>query len=106
MGAPNMVRGGSHSGNVATRELAQLGLLDALSSDYVPASLLHAAFLLAEVEGFSLPRAIATVTARPANMVGLHDRGEIAEGKLADFVRVKVTQTAPASIPSFAVFGD
>lgn len=94
MGAPNMVRGGSHSGNVSAAELARAGLLDALSSDYVPASLLHAAFLL-QSEGFSLPKAIATVSHNPAQMVGLTDRGEIAPGLRADFLRVRVVKGIP-----------
>ncbi|MFZ6645661.1 alpha-D-ribose 1-methylphosphonate 5-triphosphate diphosphatase [Undibacterium sp. TJN25] len=94
MGAPNMVRGGSHSGNVSAAELARAGLLDVLSSDYVPASLLHAAFLLLE-EGYDLPRAVATVTRNPAQMVGLTDRGEIAQGLRADYLRVRVVQGIP-----------
>jgi alpha-D-ribose 1-methylphosphonate 5-triphosphate diphosphatase len=89
MGAPNVVRGGSHSGNVSALDLAREGLLDGLSSDYVPASLLHAAFLLKAQAGWSLPRAIATVTANPAKMVRLEDRGEVAPGKRADLVRVR-----------------
>ena len=48
MGAPNVVRGGSHSGNASARELAEAGQLDILSSDYVPAALLMAAFRLAD----------------------------------------------------------
>ncbi|MBV8680062.1 MAG: alpha-D-ribose 1-methylphosphonate 5-triphosphate diphosphatase [Aquitalea sp.] len=89
MGAPNVVRGGSHSGNVAALELAQHGLLDILSSDYVPASLLHAAYLLVEQAGWSLPRAIATVSLNPARAVGLHDRGQIAIGQRADLIQVR-----------------
>jgi alpha-D-ribose 1-methylphosphonate 5-triphosphate diphosphatase len=99
MGAPNVVRGGSHSGNVAAVELAQRGLLDALSSDYVPASLLHAAWLLTGEAGFSLPDAIATVTANPAAMAGLHDRGEIAPGQRADFIRVRPVVSAAGTCP-------
>ena len=90
MGAPNIVRGGSHSGNIAARDLAEAGLLDVLSSDYVPASLLHGAFKLAEdVEAISLPQSLALVTRRPAETVGLSDRGEIAQGKRADLLRVR-----------------
>jgi len=89
MGAPNVVRGGSHSGNVAALELARVGLLDILSSDYVPASLLHAAYLLERQAGWSLDRAIATVTANPARAVNLNDRGGIALGRRADLVLVK-----------------
>jgi alpha-D-ribose 1-methylphosphonate 5-triphosphate diphosphatase len=94
MGAPNVVRGGSHSGNVSAAELARAGLLDVLSSDYVPASLLHAAFLL-QHEGFDLPNAIATVSRNPALMVGLADRGEIAPELRADFLRVRVVNDIP-----------
>ena len=92
MGAPNLVRGGSHSGNVSARETAEAGLLDILSSDYVPSSLLHGALMLdEEVEGYDLPRAIATVTRNPARAVGLNDRGEIAPGLRADLVRLRRT---------------
>lgn len=94
MGAPNVVRGGSHSGNVSAGELARADLLDVLSSDYVPASLLHAAFLL-QKEGFNLPKAVATVTRNPALMVGLVDRGEIAPELRADFLRVRVVDDIP-----------
>ena len=97
MGAPNCVRGGSHSGNVAASELARHGLLDILSSDYVPASLLHGAFLLQE-HGYSLPQAIATVSRTPAQKIGMTDRGEIAVGLRADFLRVRMFQGVPAII--------
>ena len=89
-GAPNLVRGQSHSGNVPAAQLAERGLLDVLSSDYVPASVLHGAFLLHRRHGMSLPRAIATVSATPARRVGLEDRGAVAVGKRGDLVRVKV----------------
>ena len=97
MGAPNLVRGGSHSGNVSALDLARAGLLDALSSDYVPASLLHAAFLLRQ-EGFSLPQAVATVSHHPARMAGLDDRGEIAVGLRADFIRVRLFDGLPVML--------
>ena len=90
MGAPNIMRGGSHSGNIAARDLAEAGILDVLSSDYVPSSLLHGAFKLADdVESISLPRALALVTATPARTVGFEDRGVIAQGMRADLVRVR-----------------
>lgn len=96
MGAPNLVRGGSHSGNVAAIELARLGYLDIVSSDYAPGALIHAAFLLEEqVDHMGLPEAIATVTRNPARAAGLLDRGEIAEGLKADLVRVKDTPHHP-----------
>ena len=88
MGAPNIVRGGSHSGNVAAHHLAASGLLDILSSDYYPASLLDAAFRIADDGGnaFTLAQAIRLVSKNPAQALGLHDRGVIAEGKRADLV--------------------
>jgi alpha-D-ribose 1-methylphosphonate 5-triphosphate diphosphatase len=89
MGAPNLVRGGSHSGNVATADLAAAGVLDVMSSDYVPSALLLAGLRLPEaVPQFDLPAAVRTVTRTPAHAVGLTDRGEIAVGKRADLVRV------------------
>jgi alpha-D-ribose 1-methylphosphonate 5-triphosphate diphosphatase len=96
MGAPNLVRGSSHSGNVGTAELARAGLLDVMSSDYMPASLLMAAFHLPRaVPAIDLPEAVRTVTRTPAAAVGLDDRGEIAIGKRADLVRVRVTRDIP-----------
>lgn len=88
MGAPNIVRGGSHSGNVAAHKLAELGLLDILSSDYYPASLLDAAFRVADDDAnhFTLPQAIRLVTRNPARALNLDDRGVVAEGKRADLV--------------------
>jgi alpha-D-ribose 1-methylphosphonate 5-triphosphate diphosphatase len=95
MGAPNIVRGGSHSGNVSALELAQAGLLDILSSDYVPSSLLTAVFELVDKAGWSLPRAMATVSAEPARTAGLQDRGAIEPGLRADFVRVTMLGALP-----------
>ncbi|MCX8995639.1 alpha-D-ribose 1-methylphosphonate 5-triphosphate diphosphatase [Rhizobiaceae bacterium BDR2-2] len=96
MGAPNVVRGKSHSGNIAARDLAEKGVLDVLSSDYVPFSLLYAPFLLADgVEGISLPKALAMVTATPARTVSLDDRGRIAPGLRADLVRVHRSNDVP-----------
>jgi alpha-D-ribose 1-methylphosphonate 5-triphosphate diphosphatase len=94
LGAPNMVRGGSHSGNVAATELAERGLIDVFSSDYVPASLLHAGWLLTE-HGYDLPRAIATISATPAGLLGLDDRGRLAPGLRADLVRVRAADHGP-----------
>ena len=89
MGAPNVVRGGSHSGNVAALELAHSDRLDMLSSDYVPASLLHGAFLLHTQAGWSMPRAMATVSKNPAKALGFTDRGQLKPGMRADVVRMR-----------------
>lgn len=93
MGAPNVLRGGSHSGNVAAADLAAQGLLTVLSSDYVPSSLMAAAIRLADDGLMSLPAAIATVSSAPATATGLTDRGRIAAGMRADLVRVRLEQT-------------
>ncbi|MEM7463001.1 MAG: alpha-D-ribose 1-methylphosphonate 5-triphosphate diphosphatase [Pseudomonadota bacterium] len=96
MGAPNVVRGRSHSGNVSARELAAAGHLQILSSDYVPSSMLHAPFVLAEeVDSISLPQALTLVTDEPAKAVGLDDRGRIEVGRRADFIRVCRDQGPP-----------
>ncbi len=90
MGGPNVVRGGSHSGNVAAAELARLDLLDILSSDYVPGSLLSAVTRLVDDGILKLPEAVALVSLNPARACDMHDRGEIAEGKRADLLQVKL----------------
>jgi alpha-D-ribose 1-methylphosphonate 5-triphosphate diphosphatase len=96
MGAPNLVRGGSHAGNVATADLAECGVLDVLSSDYVPASLLMAALMLPQrVPTIDLAAAVRTVSKTPAMAVGLDDRGEIAVGKRADLIHVRVAHDVP-----------
>ncbi|MCG6114949.1 MAG: alpha-D-ribose 1-methylphosphonate 5-triphosphate diphosphatase [Mesorhizobium sp.] len=96
MGAPNLVRGGSHSGNVSARDLVEGGTLDILSSDYIPFSLLQAAFHMGEVvDGISLPQAMAMVSTNPAKAVGLDDRGAIEVGKRGDLVRVRVDHHVP-----------
>ena len=89
MGAPNLVRGGSYSGNVSTAAVAQEGLLDVLASDYVPRGLLEGAFLLNKPPfNWELPKALRTITSNPAEAAGLSDRGMITPGKRADLVTV------------------
>jgi alpha-D-ribose 1-methylphosphonate 5-triphosphate diphosphatase len=96
MGAPNVVRGKSHNGNISASELAKAGVLDVLSSDYVPFALMFAAFLLPERAGnITLPQSVGMVSKRPAEAANLHDRGEIAVGKRADLVRVRRTDPVP-----------
>ncbi|MEM6376455.1 MAG: alpha-D-ribose 1-methylphosphonate 5-triphosphate diphosphatase, partial [Pseudomonadota bacterium] len=79
MGAPNLIRGGSHSGNIAAEDLARRNMLDIVSSDYVPSALLLSAFHLARIWK-DLPRAIATVTRNPAKAAHLKDRGALETG--------------------------
>ncbi len=88
-GAPNLVRGGSHSGNVAAADLVRAGVVDAFASDYVPSSMLEAAFGSVAAAGTTLPQGVAMVTDGPARMCGLHDRGRIEAGLRADLVRVR-----------------
>ena len=94
-GAPNIVRGGSHSGNVSAAEMVRERAVDGLASDYVPASLLEAAFACVAKAGITLPQGVAMVTAAPAAMAGLPDRGRIAAGMRADLVRVREHEGVP-----------
>ncbi|MDO8980407.1 MAG: alpha-D-ribose 1-methylphosphonate 5-triphosphate diphosphatase [Afipia sp.] len=96
MGAPNVVRGGSHSGNIAAVDLAREGLLDIMSSDYIPSSLLMAALQLPRhAPAIDLASAVRTVTKTAAEAVGLNDRGEIVAGKRADLIRVHLARDLP-----------
>ncbi|MDR5654093.1 alpha-D-ribose 1-methylphosphonate 5-triphosphate diphosphatase [Ruixingdingia sedimenti] len=104
MGAPNLIRGGSHSGNVAASALAGAGLLDILSSDYVPSSLLSGALMLGDLWG-DMARGIATVTAAPAQATGLADRGRLAPGARADVIRVARVGQAGAAVRGVWVAG-
>lgn len=96
MGAPNVVRGKSHSGNISAAEVAASGHLDVLSSDYVPSSLLPAVFRLAEtVPGMSLPKAMRMISFNPARAAGLDDRGAIVPHRRADLVQVRLADAIP-----------
>jgi alpha-D-ribose 1-methylphosphonate 5-triphosphate diphosphatase len=95
MGAPNVVLGGSHSGNVSASDLASRGHLDILSSDYVPASLVQACWMLHRDLSIPLHVTIGMVTHRPARCVGFTDRGSIAVGQRADLIRIAVMSGGP-----------
>lgn len=97
-GAPNVVRGGSHTANVSARELVRLGLVDALASDYVPATLLAAVEVLVREGLADLPRAVALVTSGPARAAGLTDRGSLVAGARADVVLVRRLGRWPAVV--------
>jgi alpha-D-ribose 1-methylphosphonate 5-triphosphate diphosphatase len=97
-GTPNLVRGESHSGNISIRELAKHQALDCLSSDYVPVSLLHAAFVLHQELDYALPEAVKMITATPAAALGLSDRGSIETGLRADMLRVRIVDNLPVVI--------
>jgi alpha-D-ribose 1-methylphosphonate 5-triphosphate diphosphatase len=89
MGAPNALRGSSHSGNLSAREAVDAGLVDALAADYHPATLLQGALGLAAAGAATLPAAVALFTAGPAAALGLHDRGRLAPGLRADLCLVE-----------------
>jgi alpha-D-ribose 1-methylphosphonate 5-triphosphate diphosphatase len=98
-GAPNIVRGGSHSGNVSAADLLAAGAVDALASDYVPPALIEAAFAAADA-GLPVPQAVALVTSGPARLAGLTDRGRLAVGLRADLLRARRHEglTAPLAV--------
>lgn len=99
VGAPNLVRGISHSGNVSAHKLAEEGLLDIISSDYFPSSLLQAAISLhRDTDAYTLPDAFKTITLNPATAIRLKDRGEIAVSKRADLLRVREYHHLPLVI--------
>lgn len=97
MGAPNYLRGGSQSGNVAVKELLDAGLVDALASDYVPRSPLDCAFAIADDPSLDidLPSAIGLVSSAPARLACLNDRGSLETGLRADLVQVRVMDGQP-----------
>jgi alpha-D-ribose 1-methylphosphonate 5-triphosphate diphosphatase len=97
VGAPNIVRGGSTSGNSDATELVRLGLADIICADYHAPSMLLAAFKLAELGACSLIEALAKVTVNPARAFGLEDRGRIEHGLRADLVMVDVVDGMPVA---------
>jgi len=101
LGGPNIVRGGSHSSGVSAGRMAEKGLLDGISSDYVPASLLQAVETLTRRHGITLPDAMAKVTWRIADMVGLGDRGRLKPGLRADILRFRFVGRTPVIAASF-----
>lgn len=99
MGAPNIVLGGSHSGNVSAMDLGHAGVLDIVSSDYVPSSIIQGVFRLwREGAKKTLPDAVATVSKTPADIADLTDRGEIAAGRKADLIRVAIDGDTPVVV--------
>src|SRR5580692_5268666 len=94
-GAPNVVRGGSHSGNVGAADLLRSGWVDVFASDYAPPSMIEAAFRVAREGIVGLPAAMTMITARPAKLAGLPDRGTMEQGQRADLVRVRLHEDLP-----------
>lgn len=94
MGAPNVVRGGSQSGNVAALDLIQQDLCDALVSDYYYPALAHAAWKLVDKKIMPLPKAWKMISETPADILRLTDRGKLDFGKRADFVAINAETRA------------
>jgi alpha-D-ribose 1-methylphosphonate 5-triphosphate diphosphatase len=96
MGSPNLILGGSHSGNVSAIELIEHNLVDIISSDYVPQSLLQAMFLIAHTQQRPLYEVMRLFTLNPAQAIGLAaDRGSLEVGKRADFITLQHDGVAP-----------
>lgn len=96
MGAPNVLRGKSTSGNLSARDALIDGVVDWLCADYYPSALLPAAFLISQLGIATLPEAIALITANPAAAVGMQERlGQIAVGMHADLCIVRVVDNLP-----------
>ncbi|MCA3366879.1 MAG: alpha-D-ribose 1-methylphosphonate 5-triphosphate diphosphatase [Roseomonas sp.] len=98
MGAPNVVRGGSHLGWASAAPLAERGLVNVLASDYFWPAMLEAAFIMAQRGVLDLPRAWALVSANPAEACGLHDRGRLESGLRGDVVLVDQHRRAPMAV--------
>ncbi|RXK04019.1 alpha-D-ribose 1-methylphosphonate 5-triphosphate diphosphatase [Arcobacter sp. CECT 8989] len=91
MGAPNIVRGGSQSGNIAAIDLVKEGVCKYLCSDYHPTSMLQAVYKMKEDANLDIAKGFSMVTSTPARYANLEDRGEIKEGKRADIIVVDDT---------------
>lgn len=94
-GAPNVLCGRSHSGNVSAVELIALGLCDGLASDYLPSTLVGAVGVLVDRGACDVAGAVALVTSGPADTVGLDDRGRLAVGQRGDLTVVAIEGSWP-----------
>ncbi|MFN8523939.1 MAG: alpha-D-ribose 1-methylphosphonate 5-triphosphate diphosphatase [Chloroflexota bacterium] len=94
VGAPNIMRGGSQSGNTSGIELFASGLADIICADYHAASILPAAFRLVDQGVTDLPTAIRSVSLAPARAVGMMDRGALEAGQRADLLIVSAPSLA------------
>ncbi|HEY4253012.1 MAG TPA: alpha-D-ribose 1-methylphosphonate 5-triphosphate diphosphatase [Roseomonas sp.] len=97
MGAPNVVRGGSHTGWASAAPLAERGIVTILASDYYWPAMLEAAFVLAGRGVLSLGEAWSLVSENPAVALGLADRGRIAAGLRGDILLVDAARRAPVA---------
>lgn len=100
-GAPNVLRGGSHTGNVSAAELISLGLCDGLSSDYLPFAMLGAVGKLVDGNVCSLVDAVSLITSGPADTVELADRGRLSPGHRGDITLCRISGGHPTVLGSF-----
>jgi len=101
-GAPNVLRGNSHAGNLSARDAIRLGYGDILCSDYSPMAMLHAIFTLSKHDVLPLHEAVKMATLNPAKAVGIEGKiGSIEEGKMADLVLVDLSYEIPRVISTF-----
>ena len=105
-GAPNILLGGSHAGNLTAHEAIGRGCIDILCSDYYPAGMIHAVFKLVEQYGYPMEDIVKMVTLNPAKAVNMGDRlGSIEAGKSADLLIVEILEDGFPSIKSCFVNG-
>ncbi|MEM7595279.1 MAG: alpha-D-ribose 1-methylphosphonate 5-triphosphate diphosphatase [Cyanobacteria bacterium P01_A01_bin.83] len=106
MGAPNLIRGGSHVGWMSVEAAAKAGVVDCLCSDYHYPSLFHAPFKLAQMGIMDFDRAWKLVSAYPAKAAGIGNmKGSIASGWDADFILIKPNLSYTSAIASVYVAG-
>jgi alpha-D-ribose 1-methylphosphonate 5-triphosphate diphosphatase len=105
LGAPNVMRGGSHLGWINASDMIASGLCSILASDYYYPAPLIAAFRLVESGIEPLERAWALISASPARAVGLHDRGRIAAAMRADLVLVDASPPSRPRVVAALVAG-
>lgn len=101
LGAPNLIRGASHSGNLRAIDALKADVCHILVSDYLPWTLYHAPFLLARMRVMSLPSAIRLVTLNPAKALNLDSLGSIEINKIADLVVVELQEDIPQVLATF-----
>lgn len=97
-GAPNIVRGGSHTGCPSAMEMVAAGLCSVLASDYHYPTLLSAPFRIAAAGILPIEQAWALASLNPARALGLNDRGELAPGRRADIVLVDPQLAEPVVV--------
>ncbi|CAA6605545.1 Phosphonate metabolism protein PhnM [Rhodospirillaceae bacterium LM-1] len=100
MGAPNIVRGGSHADRLGAAQLVQEGLCSILTSDYFYPALMQSVFMLDRQRIAPLAQGWALISTNPARAVGLTDRGEIAKGRRADLILTDASQETPCVVAS------